>query len=258
YLREKGLGAFEYQCGHGVRVSEAVAKSLGKRAEEADVKISLHAPYYISLASAEEEKRQNSVVYILQAARACRLMGGNRIVVHPGGAGKTSRKEAVSLALETLMAARKRLDEEKLEGIFICPETMGKINQLGDLEEVMTLCKTDERMIPCIDFGHMNARTGGRASGYEGFSEMLNTIHNSLGAERGSSFHVHFSKIEYTQAGGEKRHLTFADTEYGPDFAPLGLLFKERGLTPTVICESSGTQIEDAAAMKAMYEAAGL
>lgn len=253
YLAEKGLDAFEYQCGHGVRISETVAKALGKKAEEHGVTLSLHAPYYISLASAEEAKRENSVSYILQAARAVSWMGGDRIVVHPGGAGNGSREDALELAAETLRRAREKLDAEKLAHVRICPETMGKTNQLGTLGEVLALCAADERMLPCIDFGHLNARTGGRYSTYEQMAEILDELEATLGKERAKRFHAHFSKIEYTAKGGEKRHLTFEDTEYGPDFAPLAKLLRERGMEPTVICESAGTQIADAAAMKAMY-----
>ena len=67
-------------------------------------------------------------------------------------------------------------------------------------------------------------------------------------------FHSHFSKIEYTEKGGEKRHLTFDDQQYGPNFEPLGELLAERGYTPRVICESAGTQAEDARAMKEIYQ----
>ena len=84
------------------------------------------------------------------------------------------------------------------------------------------------------------------------FENILFTVKNELGEERYKNFHSHFSKIEYTK-GGEKRHLTFEDQEYGPDFAPLARLLAERDLTPRIICESAGTQAEDAAAMKTYW-----
>ena len=73
-----------------------------------------------------------------------------------------------------------------------------------------------------------------------------------LGYEKMKNFHVHFSKIEYG-AKGEIRHLTFADDKYGPEFAPLATALKKFGLEPYVICESAGTQDEDALAMKNIY-----
>ena len=252
YLKNMGLTWFEYQCGRGVNISTEKAVQLGEKAKEHGIGISLHAPYYISLASKEEEKRENSVNYILQSARAVNAMGGNRIVVHPGGLGGLSREGATALACETLKKAQRALDENGLSHIHICPETMGKINQLGDLQEVLTFCSLDERMIPCIDFGHLNARTHGGVSTAEDFEYVLSQVLNQLGEERYKNFHSHFSKIEYTE-GGEKRHLTFEDTVYGPDFLPLGELIAKKGLTPIFVCESAGSQAEDALAMMQAY-----
>lgn len=252
YLKNFGLDHFEYQCGRGVNVSAEKAEIFRKNAEKNGISVSLHSPYYISLASLEEEKRLKSVDYILQSARAVKMLGGDRIVVHSGTCAKISREEALKKAFDTLVMAQKALDDEHLSDIRICPETMGKINQLGTLEEVMELCRVDERFVPCIDFGHLNARTLGGCNSKEDFSKVLDTIKNSLGEERYKNFHSHFSKIEYSQ-GGEKRHLTFTDTVFGPEFDPLALLVAERGLTPIFISESAGTQDSDALQMKNMY-----
>lgn len=253
WLQSLGLTAYEYQCGRGVRVSTDTAKAMGEAAARCDVQLSLHAPYFISLASAEAEKRDNSVRYILESARAVAAMGGERVVVHPGGLGGLSRADATALASQTLRRAQQALDEEGLCAVRICPETMGKINQLGDLDEVLEFCKVDERVLPCIDFGHLNSRTQGGLNSREAFAAVLDRLQNELGAERAAAFHAHFSKIEYTK-GGEKRHLTFADAVYGPDPAPLMQLIRERGLTPTFICESDGTQAEDARTLMRLYE----
>ena len=255
YLRRFGLNAFEYQCGRGVRVNPDTAAALREKAQAAGILLSLHAPYYISLASLEAEKRQNSVAYILQSAQAARTLGATRIIVHAGALSGQSREAALSVAKETLRSAQQALDEAGLSEIRICPETMGKINQLGTLEEVLELCRLDERFLPCVDFGHLNARTLGQMNSPEAFAAALDAMENALGRERAQSFHAHFSKIEYTPKGGEKRHLTFADTLYGPEFEPLGALLAARGLTPTIICESAGTQTEDAQTMKRFYEA---
>ncbi len=252
WLHQLGLTAYEYQCGRGVRISEESALSLRAQAERYDVQLSLHAPYFISLASAEEEKRDNSIRYILESARAVSQMGGKRIVIHPGGLGGRSREEATQIACDTLRRAQQALDDEGLSEVVMCPETMGKINQLGNLDEILTFCRLDERMLPCIDFGHLNSRTGGELNSREAFGALLDRLENDLGAERASRFHAHFSKIEYTK-GGEKRHLTFEDTVFGPEPAPLMALIRERGLTPTFICESDGTQAEDACMLQQLY-----
>jgi len=253
YLEKMGLNAFEYQCGRGVNIGLDKAMQLGKLAKEKGITLSLHAPYYISMSSVEKEKRLNSVNYILSSAEAVNAMGGNRIVVHTGSCGKISREEALTLALDTMRIALKALDDNGLSNVHICPETMGKINQLGTLEEVISLCELDERLIPCIDFGHLNARTGGGLKTFADFENIFNMIENRLGEERLKCFHSHFSKIEYT-AGGEKKHLTFSDDVFGPNFEPVMELIYKKDCSPTIICESDGTQAEDARTMKLYYE----
>ncbi len=252
YIEKMGLDAFEYQCGRGVNIGFDKAEKLGKLAREKDITLSLHAPYYISMSSVEEEKRIKSVDYILQSARAVNAMGGERIVVHTGSCGKISREEALSLATDTMKLAISALDSEGLSNIRICPETMGKVNQLGTLFEVLELCKLDERLIPCIDFGHLNARDRGILKTADDFEKIFDDIENAIGNSRLKEFHSHFSKIEYS-AGGEVRHLTFEDTVYGPDFEPVAELIYKKQCSPTIICESAGTQAEDAKAIKDYY-----
>ena len=252
YLNQFNLDCFEYQCGRGVNIGEEKAKELGRIAREKGITLSLHAPYYISMSSIEESKRLNSVNYILASARAVNAMGGDRIIVHTGSCGKISREEALNLAIDTMSLSLKALKSEGLSHIHICPETMGKVNQLGTLSEVIELCKIDDSLIPCIDFGHLNARDLGVIKNADDFDNILKSIKNDLGSDRLNCFHSHFSKIEYT-AGGEKRHLTFEDTVFGPDFEPLMELIYKYGISPTFICESAGTQTEDAKQMKDYY-----
>lgn len=252
YVERMGLDAFEYQCGRGVNIGEDKARELGALAAQKGITLSLHAPYYISMSSVEEEKRLNSINYIMASARAVDFMGGNRIVVHTGSCSKISRETALDLAIDTMKKAIVALDDAGLGHIHICPETMGKVNQLGTLDEVLALCKLDERLIPCIDFGHLNAREMGYFKSKEDYKAVFDKIENALGYDRLCSFHSHFSKIEYT-TGGEKKHLTFEDTVYGPDFEPVLDLVVQRNCSPTFICESDGTQAEDVRQMKDYY-----
>ena len=253
YLAAMGLNGYEVECGRGVRISEKTYQLLPELAAENGIYLTLHTPYFISLSSEKEETRLNSVGYILDSARAAHKLGIRKLVVHSGSCSKMTREEATELAKDTLTRAQKALDDEGLDEIILCPETMGKINQLGTLSEVLELCGVDERFLPCVDFGHLNARTLGGIKSEADYAAMLDEIENKLGHDRLKHFHVHFSKIMYT-AGGEKMHLTFEDTEYGPQFEPLMEQFAKRSLEPSVVCESSGTQAEDAAAMRKYYE----
>lgn len=255
FIKELGIDAYEYQCGKGVRVSDKTASALCENAEKFGIKLSLHAPYFISLSSVEKEKRDNSINYILQSAEAAMKIGADRIVIHSGSCAKMTREEALELAKDTLIRAREEVVSKGLERIHFCPETMGKVNQLGNLEEVLELCALDDTFIPCIDFGHLNARTFGGIKGKTEYEEILDKIENKLGSDRLKVFHSHFSKIMFTDPGGEKKHLTFDDNQgFGPDYEPLMELVAKKNLSPTFICESAGTQAEDALTMKMYYQ----
>ena len=256
YTAEMGLDAFEYQCGHGVRLGLEKAARMAADAAERGILFSVHAPYYISMSSLEEDKRLNSIQYLLQSAAACRALGGKRIIFHSGSCGKQSREAALEKALDTMRRAVEALDEAGFADMTLCPETMGKVGQLGTLDEVLALCEVDPRITPCIDFGHLYARSCGvqcaDASAAADYAALLDTLAARLGDDRAVHFHAHFSRIAYTK-GGEKCHLTFADSAFGPPHAPLLALLKERHLAPTIICESAGTQAEDAAALAQGY-----
>ncbi len=252
WLKEHNLDCFEYQCGHGVRISDDAADILGEKSRQCGISLSVHAPYYISLSSVEEEKRDKSIDYILSTLNAAKHMGADRIVVHSGSCGSITRREALSLATDTLKRALSAADEMGFADIHICPETMGKVKQLGTVDEVIKLCLIDERLIPTVDFGHVNSMTLGSLKTKEDFEEVFNKIENKLGKDRAKNLHAHFSRIEYTNAG-EKKHHRLCDTQFEPDFLPLAVCLKEKGYTPRIICESAGTQTKDAAEMKRIF-----
>ena len=257
WLAELGLDCYEYQCGKGVNVGEATARKLGKAARETGITLSLHAPYFINLANPDPDSLKKTTGYILDACQAADWMGARRVVVHTGTLMKRSRREALDIAITSMAEVLKAWEGEGYSHISLCPETMGKINQLGDLTEVLELCQTDERLIPCVDFGHLYARTLGAFTGPAACEALLDEMEAALGLQRASQFHSHFSQIEFTPNGGEKRHRTFADNGgFGPDPAPLMAAVARRGWTPTFICESAGTQELDALTMKALYRSA--
>ena len=258
YLSKFGLTHFEYQCGQGVRVSEDTAREIGTALKNGSITVSLHAPYFISLSGTDEEKRMNSINYILASAKAAKAMGAQRIVIHSGSCAKISREEALELAKDTMKKAHEALISEGLGDIICCPETMGKVNQLGTLEEVIEICKVDDTFLPTVDFGHLNARTFGGIKTQQDYADMLDKLENGLGIDRAKVFHSHFSKIMFTEKGGEKMHLTFGDNQgYGPDYEPLLELIYAKGWSPTFICESAGTQTEDAQTMQEYYRSLG-
>lgn len=247
WLQKIGLDAFEYEAGNGIAGSETSLRTLGEKAREHGIQMSLHTPYFISLSGVEEEKRLKSLDYIEKSLWAADLLGADTIVIHSGSAAKISREEAMALSRDTLSRVAEKFADTKIRlGI----ETMGKVNQLGTLAEVIEQCRVSPLFCPVVDFGHLNARErGGAFPDVDSYRRVFDEIGCALGDDAARHLHCHFSKIEYTDAG-EKRHLTFADTVYGPAFEPLAEAIVRESLCPRVISESAGTQAEDALAMK--------
>lgn len=252
YVKSIGLDAYEYEAGNGISGTSELLAAIGAKAAEHGVAMSFHTPYFISLSSLEPEKRAKSVEYIRQSAQASLLLGAKTMVVHCGSCAKMDRREAMALSADTLEKAAVMLCDNGYD-VVLGIETMGKLNQLGTLSEVLELCRISERFAPVVDFGHLNARDKGRFFTSDDYKRVFDEISESLGAVYAEGLHCHFSKIMYTEMG-EKKHLTFEDTVYGPEFAPLAQAIVELGVHPTLICESAGTQTEDALYMKGEYE----
>ena len=251
FLASIGLDAYEFEAGNGLRATDATLFEIGAAARAHGIAMSLHTPYYISLSGTDPEKRLKSIDYIEQSLHAAELLSAKTIVVHTGSAAKISREEAMNLVRDTLARTLERVDTR---GILIGLETMGKRNQLGTLDEVIELCTMDKRLVPVVDFGHMNAREcGGVFETVDDYRYVFDRIGSRLGDDVARYLHCHFSKIEWT-AAGEKKHLTFEDTVYGPHFEPLAECLVRESLCPTVICESDGTMSRDALQMKNEYE----
>ena len=250
WLAAFGLDAYEYEAGNGLTAGEKSLREVGEAAKEHGISMSFHTPYFISLSGVDPEKRLKSIDYIEKSLWAASLLGADEIVIHCGSAGKISREEAMRLSADTLYKTLERVGEPN---IALGIETMGKQNQLGTLDEVLELCKMDARLSPVVDFGHLNARDcGGVFPNADAYRALFDKVANALGDDKARYMHCHFSKIEWT-AAGEKRHLTFADGEYGPDFEPLMEAIAKERLCPRIICESAGTMAEDALAMKQCY-----
>ncbi len=252
WCAERNLDYYEYSFGRGVNMSEEKAVIIGEAFKNYGVGLSVHAPYFINFATTEEEKAENSYNYVLNSAKMMRLMQGERVIFHPASQGKLSREVAVEKTLDRLKVLRDKIYLLGFEDMKFCPETMGKLGQIGTIEEIVKFCKVDECFIPTVDFGHVNAREQGSLKTVSDYQNRLEYMIENLGYEKMKYFHVHFSKIQYSSKG-EVRHLTFDDDVYGPNFKPLAIALKNLNLEPVIICESAGTQAEDAKAMKDEY-----
>ncbi len=252
FVKARGLNCFEYSFGRGVRMTEEKAISIGEAFQKAGVEISVHAPYFINFANPDEEMVAKSYGYVLDSAKICKMMQGKRIVFHPATQGKMERETAVDLTVERLKILRDYVYLNDLQDMLFCPETMGKLAQIGTVEEITRFCEIDQIFLPCVDFGHVNAREQGSLKTVADYKSRLEYMIERLGYERMKNFHVHFSKIQYS-AKGEVRHLTFADETYGPEFEPLAIALKDLALEPYIVSESDGMQAEEALQMKNAY-----
>ncbi len=252
FVKNRGLDCFEYSFGRGVRMTEEKARSIGAAFEREGVEISAHAPYFINFANPDDEMAEKSYGYVLDTALILKQMGGKRVVFHPAAQGKASREEAVALTERRLRILRDKIYELGLEDMIFSPETMGKLAQIGTLEEIVRFCKIDKVFTPCVDFGHINAREQGSLKTVEDYTTRLQYMIDELGYDRVKHFHVHFSKIMYG-GKGEIKHLTFEDEVFGPEFSPLAVALKALSLEPYIVSESAGTQAEDAKSMKKTY-----
>ena len=252
WAADMGLDAWEMAFGRGVYLKPEVCGGVKSAAEERGVTLSAHAPYYVNLANPDREKRLRSFRYLTDTAEALLACGGEEIVVHAGSGMKQERSEALRLIREGLRESLERLADMGLSGARLCPETMGRPGQIGGLDEILDLCLTDERLIPCVDFAHMHALTLGGMDSAEKFERALDRAEELLGKDRARGMHMHFSAIEYG-TGGERRHRTFDETGYWPDFRQLMPLLARRGYRGILICECKGTQDIDAARMKRSY-----
>ena len=251
WLAEQGLGAYEYSLTRGVNVSEKTARMIGTKATEFGIAMSVHAPYYISLATTDEATVINTTNHFMKSLEAAEWMGADRVAFHMGGIGKLPRREAMDLAKRRLIHVLEEAQRRGLTGPKLAAETHGKVNQLGTVNEIIEVCKLSSQMIPLVDFAHLYAVAGGGFSQPLDYGRIFEQIGKELGDETARTLHIHFSSIEFTK-GGEKRHWGFQD-DFGPPHQPLLHWVAEHKLAPRIICESAGTQSEDAKTMQDFY-----
>lgn len=253
WLHSIGLSAFEYSFGRGVNMSDETARKIGEEAEKYDIAVSVHAPYYINFANTQQEMIAKSIEYVVKSLSKVKLMGGNRVVFHPAACGKSDRETAFRATYENIKKLAAALHDLSFDDYIVCPETMGKFQQIGRVEEVIELCKIDSHFYPCYDFGHINCYMQGALKSIDDYRRIIDLTYKELGDKKASNMHIHFSKIEYGKSG-EIRHLTLEDNIYGPDYEPLAKIIDEYRMTPRIICESKEIMADDALLMKKYHK----
>lgn len=251
WLVAHGLQAYELSFTNGVRLSNETAEKYGRLFEEKDIEVSVHAPYFINFANPDPIMIEKSNGYIISSLEKMKFLKAKKLVFHPGTMMKMSREEAFENTYNNIKNLIEVLENHGYEDFILCPETMGKHGQIGTVEEIAKICAIDDRIIPTIDFGHINSFGLGSLKTEADFEEVFNILKKYLG-DRFNKVHIHFSKIKYGNKG-ELCHLTFDDTEYGPNFEPLAKVLKKFNVHASVICESRGMQTRDACIMQNIF-----
>lgn len=244
-LREMNLDGMEMEFVHGVRISDNSRDFV--RNNSKDMVLTAHGPFYINLNSKEEDKIDASVQRIIETAQVAQEVGAYSITYHAAfymGKDKEEVYKQVSAQTQRILNAL-----GKDLKVWIRPETTGKATQWGDFEEIIRLSKEYEHVLPCVDFSHIHARTGGEYNTYDEFARVLDRIGKELGTFALENFHGHLAGIEYT-AKGERQHLNLEESDM--NYKDLMKALKDFGVKGALVCESPNIE-DDAVLMKEYY-----
>lgn len=267
WLASINLDWVELQNTYGVKMKDQQAYLYRKLAETYNIGISLHAPYYITLASADGEVVKRSKDRILQCVALAMKIGAERIIFHPGhfpGTSKADREEAIKKIVKELNSIENQIPK----GIYIYPETAGKRSQIGSVEEIINICSQVKYTRPCIDVAHVHGFENGKLKSAESIIEVLNLIEQKLGRKYLEETHFHMYPVEINH-NGEKRHKAFEDRienqqielfqenmedRYYPLAEHFVQALKYKEIFPVVVCEARDSQDRGAKLMKKIFD----
>ncbi|MCL2474841.1 MAG: TIM barrel protein [Chloroflexi bacterium] len=234
-VRALNLAAMEIEFVRQVYITAKTAPLVLKAAQHSGIALSAHAPYYINLNAAEQDKRNKSRAYIYNAAKAVYACGGTDVVFHAGYYMDSDPQDVYKIMRDEIYHVTQKLLAEDIR-VCLRPEVSGRPSAFGSLEEVIKLSSELKGVLPCIDFSHAYARSQGRTNSYEAFCSILQNIKDELGEEAlTQNLHAHISGIAYT-ASGEKNHLLFAESQF--NMGDMVRALKDMHAGGRVICES--------------------
>ncbi len=248
-VKKLGLECMELEFVRGVKMQPAAAKKLKPIAEENDVVLTAHAPYYINLNTDEKAKFHASIKRIYDTAKIADLAGGYSITFHAAYYMKSSPEDtfnAVKMAMKELID---KLNQENIK-IWIRPETTGKGSQFGSIQEIISLSQQLDQVLPCVDFAHLYARSVGDINTKDQFSSIMHEIEKGLGKEAIKNMHIHMSGMNFGPKG-ERNHLEMKDSDF--NYKAVLQSLKDFNAKGVVISESPNIE-EDALMMKKYFE----
>ncbi len=249
-LNEAHLNALEYAAVYGLKLGESRAREIGELAGKHDIHMSMHAAYYVSLASRDDDVRERSKNRLIKALHFAPLMGVKRIVFHAGGYSGLNPKEAYNVVRDAVLEVWEKAGHLG-EGAILSPETAGKLGAFGSIDELVKLCSETEGTLPTIDWAHLYARNQGDTNDKDSYLRVLERFEGALGRRFVDSMHFHISGIKYTLRG-EESHKPLGG-RWGPDIVPLVETVIEVGYKPTFISETPNP-LRGALYAKALYD----
>lgn len=246
-LAERGFSACELDLESGFWLDYPWAERLGELARGHDLALSVHAPLFAFPGHPDEKKSKMALGALDRSAGIAAACGAEVVVIHPGfwlGRDREQTLDDVAQWLETL---RERL-EQKRRTVPFGVEVMGRVNELGSIDDVIELSSRLAWVRPVIDFAHMHATSDGAFTDAGAFASVLDAADRVL--DPGAPFHIHFSDIAYANRN-ETKHLAYGEGTLRAEPLHEALTRFER--PATVISESPDPASTEA--IKAILEA---
>jgi deoxyribonuclease-4 len=247
-LKEMDLDGMEMEFVHGVRMSSGTRELVRKLAAEQNILLTAHSPYYINLNAREEEKVEASIRYIVETAQAAKDTGAYSITYHAAFYLGQDKEEVYKRVQAQTARIIEIINKENIN-VWIRPETTGKPTQWGDLDEIIRLSTEFDKVLPCVDFAHLHARSNGKFNTYDEFAKILEKIGTEIGTYALENFHGHVAGIAYGEKG-EKHHLNLAEADL--NYKELLKAMKNLGVKGALTCETPNIE-EDTKLLKDYY-----
>ena len=240
-LRERGYTACEIDFATGFWMDYPWAEEFGKLARRRRIALSVHAPIAGFMGHVERDRKHGMAVGMLDhSAGIAKVAGAEPVVFHPGFLLGRTRKRALAQVVEQLGDLRKRL-EAKDRGVPFGVEVMGRVRELGSVEDVLFIASKQPWVRPVIDFAHLHAVTDGAFTTVKAFHDVLSAANRTL--PRGAPFHIHFSDIAYANRN-ESKHLPYGEGTLRAE--PMAKALARFSRPATVISESPGEESHQA------------
>jgi len=267
WLRSLDIDAFEAMMTYGPRTPAETCRTMRSLSLDFDIKVSVHAAYYIVLTSSDKDKVSRSIDMLKKTFELADIMGATTVVLHPGSLYKKTSEEVSDILGNNVSDFFNQIGKTDV-GLFL--ETAGKKAQYGSVEEILSVTGRVDGAYPCIDFGHVHARRGGGLPDDDSIDEVFTVLADNGVFAKDNRVHFHYTPIHYGTKG-EIQHrkiddmYTEQDAVISSDINQIGQLYRPRynrvienlvklDIPATIISETHNSQEKGAMAMREYYK----